>query len=120
MNASKQKLSVVLQELKTDYLKKFPEKIQQIKTLTQDKNWEGLEEAFHKLKGTGKTYGFPEVSIVCEKLEFLAQQKIHHTPALYENASLLLEKMLQTYLKNESFNLEQEPLARTLMAMKVK
>lgn len=120
MTVSKQKLSSVLNELKEEYLRKLPLKIDNLKALTEAQNWEGLEDEYHKLKGTGKTYGFPEISVLCEKLEFLAQHKTHRTTELFREANLLLEKMHQGYLKQEPVRLEQEPFARSLLALKPK
>ncbi len=120
MNAQKQRLSAVLSELKSDYLKKLPSKIANLRTLTEAQNWEGLEDEYHKLKGTGKTYGFPEISTICEKLEFLVQQKHHQNPELFQGANDLLEKMHQSYLNQEPIRLDQEPFARSLLALKLK
>ncbi|MGZ5278535.1 MAG: Hpt domain-containing protein [Pseudobdellovibrionaceae bacterium] len=120
MTIQKQKLSHVLNELKEEYLKKLPIKIDNLKLLTTAQNWAALEDEYHKLKGTGKTYGFPEISIVCEKLEFLVQQKNHQTVDLFHQANELLAKMHHGYLKKESINLEQDAFARSLLALKLK
>jgi HPt (histidine-containing phosphotransfer) domain-containing protein len=120
MTAPKQKLSTVLNELKEEYLQKLPQKIQRLKDLTARQDWRALEEEYHKLKGTGKTYGFPEISIICEKMEFLAQQKQHHTSQLFESSVELLEKMHMNYVKKEPIALEQDPFGQSLLAMKLK
>jgi len=64
-----EKLSEILAELKAEYIQKFPAKVTKIEVLFQKEDWDDLREEFHKLKGTGLTYGFPEVSILCEALE---------------------------------------------------
>lgn len=63
------KFSELLAELKADYLSILPERIANLEKLLKEKNWKQMHIEFHKLKGTGKTYGFPEVSTICEKLE---------------------------------------------------
>ncbi len=120
MSPQKQKLSLVLGELKAEYLKKLPTKIEHLKGLVSGEDWKALEDEYHKLKGTGKTYGFPEISIVCEKLEFLCQQKTHQTPELFLNANQLLERMHQGYLEQTPVSLEKDPFARSLLALKLK
>ena len=111
---------MVLGELKEDYLKKLPGKIENLKLLVGHQNWVGLEDEYHKLKGTGKTYGYPEISVICEKLELLVQQKNHQSSELFQQAHELLEKMHQSYLKKEPVNLESDAFARSLLALKLK
>ena len=120
MTAQKQKLSTVLQELKEEYLQKFPQKIDKLKNLTQAQDWTGLEEEYHKLKGTGKTYGFADISLVCEKLEALAQQPSRREVQIFNEAAVLLEKMHQNYLRNGILDLQKDSFARSLLALKVK
>jgi HPt (histidine-containing phosphotransfer) domain-containing protein len=113
-------LKEVLSTLKKEYLEALPVKLKKIKELTQAKELDLLREEYHKLKGTGKTYGFPEISIVCAKLEALLQNtKTVETKNLVQAAELL-EKMYQKYLKNEALDLNQDKFARELLALKVK
>lgn len=61
----------MMTELRTEYIASMPGKIDEIRALAAAKDSSGLREAFHKLKGSGKTYGVDEVSelfAVCEKL----------------------------------------------------
>ena len=98
----------------------LPVKLKKIKDLTQAKELELLREEYHKLKGTGKTYGFPDITIVCAKLESLLQNtKTVETKNLVQAAELL-EKMYQKYLKDEAVDLNQDKFARELLALKVK
>ena len=53
---------LTLGQLIDSYLKSLPEKILVIASQVQAKETGNVRESFHKLKGTGKTYGFPEVS----------------------------------------------------------
>lgn len=117
---SKQKLSEVLNELRAEYLIKFPQKITRLKGLTEAQKWAELEEEYHKLKGTGSTYGFPDVSVVCEVMEALAQNKKTQTPEIFESTVQLLERMHQNYLENKVLDLKSDPFARSLLALKGK
>ena len=61
----------LMEELKTEYLQSFADKFQLLLDLHKNKDWEKIELEFHKLKGTGTTYGVPEVSELCFHLERL-------------------------------------------------
>lgn len=54
----------VLAELKKNYLKALPERISQIESFWKQGDSVRTETEFHKLKGTGKTYGLPDVSTI--------------------------------------------------------
>ncbi len=112
---SDKKLSSVLADLKADYLRDLPRKIERLRTLTEANNWAALYDEYHKLKGTGKTYGFPEISQLCERLEHLSQKKESQKQSLFLDAIRLLEVMQQTLQKGESFELTSHPLGRTLL-----
>lgn len=112
------KLSQVLAELKADYLKSLPAKIAHLQELTQQHDWHNLSEEYHKLKGTGKTYGFPEVSILCEKLEHLALQKETQIPGIFLQAVGVLERMLKAYSYGQDYDLQSDPLAKTILEMR--
>lgn len=118
--STKIKLQHLLNELKEDYLKTFPEKLQNLRQLTVSRDWTGLEQQYHKLKGTGKTYGFPEISLVCQKLEDMAQSQNHRDPEVFEKALTLLENLHQSYLQNRPCNLEDDAFSRSLLALKLK
>lgn len=52
----------MMAELKEQYFAQLPDKLKILQTLIKEKNLTDLHEHFHKLKGTGKTYGLPEIS----------------------------------------------------------
>ena len=52
----------MLKSLQREYLASIPEKIQIIEMQIAKQDAANLRESFHKLKGTGRTYGLPEVS----------------------------------------------------------
>jgi len=64
-------LDELLKTLQKEYLSELPERIATIQSHVESKNIESLKEDFHKLKGTGKTYGLPEISELGEKMEAL-------------------------------------------------
>jgi HPt (histidine-containing phosphotransfer) domain-containing protein len=54
----------MLKSLQREYLASIPEKIKVIEGQMAASNLSDFRESFHKLKGTGRTYGMPEVSEV--------------------------------------------------------
>lgn len=112
-------LTQVLAELKSEYLTKLPDKISKLKVLTHEKKWAALEEEYHNLKGTGKTYGYPEISAVCEKLESLAQRQETQLPILFAEALHLFEKMYESYRSGLSFDLQNDSTYRNIMKLKL-
>ena len=113
-----QKLSEVLAELKAEYLQSLPTKIAKLEKLLASESWTELTEEFHKLKGTGKTYGFPEISILCEKLETLSSSRETQKTVLFEQALLLLHKIRASYSKGENFDMERDAIAKSIFAAK--
>ena len=59
----------LLKSLHRDYLSSLPKKISTIREQIASGNSSDLRESFHKLKGTGRTYGMPEVSELAACIE---------------------------------------------------
>ncbi len=59
----------LLKTLHQDYLTALPKKILLIGEQVLAGNASDLRESFHKLKGTGRTYGMPEVSDLAAVVE---------------------------------------------------
>ena len=59
----------MMKELREEYVAELPAKIQEIEKNLQSSNHDQLRDNFHKLKGTGKTYGIPEISQLGEVVE---------------------------------------------------
>ena len=102
----------LLDELKKDYIATLPEKIENIRTLWQAGNLEELHSEYHKMKGTGRTYGIPEVSQLGEALETLCEAK---TPDAHEVLSravpmslTILGKIRDSRLKDTALNIEDD------------
>ena len=56
-------------ELRAEYLESFHGKYEQMLQSFKQGQWSSLEMEFHKLKGTGRTYGAPEVTQLSERME---------------------------------------------------
>jgi len=59
----------LMKALTQDYVKSLPEKIARIRGQIEAKSVTELRDSFHKLKGTGRTYGLPEVSELADCVE---------------------------------------------------
>ncbi len=66
-------LDDVLAELKKTYIDALPARAALIEQLHAKRQYAEVEVEFHKLKGTGKTYGIPEVSSIGEIAERLSE-----------------------------------------------
>ncbi len=65
----------VLAGLQKTYLASMPDKITLIETLFKSNDLERLETEYHKLKGTGRTYGLPEFTQLGATLERICEVK---------------------------------------------
>jgi len=66
-------LDAVLQSLRNYYAAALPDKIGNLRELWVQQNAEELQKAAHKLKGSGESYGFPEISSICAQIETAAE-----------------------------------------------
>jgi HPt (histidine-containing phosphotransfer) domain-containing protein len=65
----------MMAELQLDYLKNLPQKIAEIEAHFSTGDLELLRNDFHKIKGTGKTYGLPLISEIGLVMESLCKAK---------------------------------------------
>jgi HPt (histidine-containing phosphotransfer) domain-containing protein len=93
----------MMQQLKADYIAGLPEKIREIESRLEARHVEALREDFHKLKGTGKTYGLPEISQLAEAVEKIC---IHRPAGAVEAARDGVQLLKQIY--------EERSLSRSL------
>lgn len=100
----------VILELKKEYLESFEEKIQTIETLWQKKERELLLNEFHKIKGTGATYGVPEVTELGRVMEELCAQGPDNLGVLVLLSTELLRRIQYHHtLPDSLWNLEKDP-----------
>ncbi len=70
----KNELNDLFIELKQEYLDSFDEKIASIMTFWFRRDLKNLKNEFHKIKGTGTTYGVHEATAIAEILEDLCDE----------------------------------------------
>lgn len=123
-------LEKIMIELKRDYIKNFPNHLNKMKTYFSSKKISSLKSHFHKLKGSGKTYGLPEVSELSQIMEevfstHLNDQELEEVsiPCLnlykeihkhYSN----IQNAKPTQFESKSFNLFQRKEFLTLKELK--
>ncbi|MCB0379357.1 MAG: Hpt domain-containing protein [Bdellovibrionales bacterium] len=104
----------LMNELRTEYLEGFSEKFIVIRKYLSDSDLYPLELEFHKLKGTGTTYGAPEVSEIGLHMERICKSQPQDLAEWVEMAIQLLEKTKKKYLDEESFELQMDPAFKKL------
>ena len=83
-------LEQLLAELRESYVASLPQKIEKIEQLWSARELKLLETEYHKLKGTGRTYGLPEIS----QLGGVMEQICETAPELLTNAVPLSLQLL--------------------------
>lgn len=99
----------MMRELREEYIKSIPQKITDIESHLTAKMWPELRNDFHKLKGTGKTYGIPEISALCEPVEKICVHKPDVVPAIVPSALRLLKEIYAERLANREYALSSQP-----------
>lgn len=61
--------SDTIQKLQTIYIDTFPEKLAALEQYLAENDWVKIERFGHQLKGSGKAYGFSEISDLGAKIE---------------------------------------------------
>ncbi len=104
-------------ELRSEYLATVPEKISAIQKYWTAHEREKLENEFHKMKGTGTTYGLPELTRMAALVEHLCRE---NSPKLGLAIFITLEilpKIAQHHTEGESYEMEQDPFFKKLSVL---
>ena len=98
----------LLKTLQRDYLTSIPQKIEVIRKQIADKSVNDLRESFHKLKGTGRTYGIPEVSELAAAIEEICIDFPDSAVASAAHALELLTEIHSSRAKEQVFVLADD------------
>ena len=98
----------MMKELQKEYLESFNQKFSTIRDFLQAQDWKNLELEFHKLKGTGATYGVPEVTSICREVEAYCKNPTGDQKGIIEVTLDLLKDVRDSYLNSNSFELEPD------------
>jgi HPt (histidine-containing phosphotransfer) domain-containing protein len=109
LGGGRMSLQDLLAQLRKEYLASLPEKVRHIRKLYQMGDFNLVETEFHKLKGTGRTYGFSEISQLGQMAEELCQANIQIRGEMVEIAFDLLGQIYQMRNQNQVLDLEAQP-----------
>ncbi|MBX7232150.1 MAG: Hpt domain-containing protein [Bdellovibrionales bacterium] len=101
--------SDLMAQLQQEYILALPLRIQSMNKHLNDSQYKILADEFHKLKGTGKTYGLPEISELAEIMEKICQNKTDFTSNTVKESLLLLEEICLLRMKKKTVNLSINP-----------
>ena len=105
-----------MKQLKLEYIETLPEKRDRVATLFKNQQLDELETEFHKMKGTGKTYGLGEVSQLGEVLEKICMKKPSLLGEAVPVACELLDLIFHSRKKDEAFSIEEADAFQILKA----
>ena len=98
----------LMSQLRTEYVQELPEKIAHIHTHWEQQHLELIREDFHKLKGTGKTYGIPEISQLAEVLEKICTDQPKNVAAALPEALNLLKEIHSYRTSAQAFDISHD------------
>lgn len=98
----------MLKSLQRDYLASMPEKIALIETQIKAGATADLRQSFHKLKGTGRTYGLPEITELAEVVEDICSGYPKHAVLAAGQAVSVLRDIFQHRQRQIPFELSRD------------
>ena len=102
-------LDDVMSELRVEYLESFEEKVKKLAENFKAGSLNEIELEFHKMKGTGQTYGIDEISTLGMVMERLCQNHPNKLGDTLEDAIELINQIVASRSNNEAFPLEENP-----------
>jgi HPt (histidine-containing phosphotransfer) domain-containing protein len=98
----------MMAELQVEYLTALPQRLIQMAEQLAVQNVSALREEFHKLKGTGKTYGLPEISELCEVAERICLERPQHVADAVPRALNLLRQIHKARINKSVVSLAEQ------------
>ncbi len=99
----------MMAELQVEYLASMPQKLDEIEAHLRARNQALLRDDFHKFKGTGKTYGLPEISELCEVVEKICMGPVAAALTAVPIALKLLGQIHRSRLEKKPFEVSGLP-----------
>lgn len=107
----------ILAGLQKTYLASIPEKVKNLEALFKANDLEKLETEYHKLKGTGRTYGLPEFTQLGATLERICETSAKSLPVAVPLSLDLLTRMRDARIQLTEIHLDLEPDYQTLLKL---
>jgi chemotaxis protein histidine kinase CheA len=107
----------IMEDLKKEYLQNLPLKWAAINAASLIADKSILRDEYHKIKGSGKTYGYPEVSLLGAAMESICDLYLKNTVNLKKTEDLevwvkrsleLLTKTIENRQHNSEFLIESD------------
>lgn len=95
----------LMEQLRTEYVDDLPSKIKEIESRLKNNEHQVVREDFHKLKGTGKTYGVPEISQLAEVVERICVASPQDIQRAVPDAISLLKEIHSQRVLSQSFDI---------------
>ena len=108
----------LLKELQQEYIQSIPEKIKELKEFLEKKDMENLLNSFHKLKGSGKTYGLEEVTILGQFFEIWMRDKKEKVIPFVPKAIEILERIHASRVDSKPYLIEVDAEYQKLQSLK--
>lgn len=108
----------LLKELQLEYIQSLPEKMMEIETHLKSQNLELLINAFHKLKGSGKTYGLEEVTILGQFFESWLRKEGTKAMPFANYAIAILKRIEDARKKQTPYDMTKDIDFKKLESMK--
>lgn len=105
----------MLKNLRRDYLESMPDKISNIRKQIDGGATDGLRDSFHKLKGTGKTYGIPEISELAATVESICLSAPDRAEVAARQAVAILLDITSARKSDTEFKLKTDPRFKALL-----
>lgn len=100
-------LDALMLELRKDYIEDIPNKIQHIIDEQKAGQFTEVRMIFHKMKGSGSTYGIPEMTQLGGLLEKIANSE--EMNRFVPLAISLLSRIHKSRVRSEAVNLDEDP-----------
>lgn len=101
-------LEDMLKELRHGYLVELDDKVQAITKFLEDAQIAKMRDSFHNLKGSGTTYGVPEITLIASRLETLCENPTSDLTWAVETALHLIKKVQTACLTATEFEIESD------------
>ena len=108
----------LMKELREEYLEGFDAKYKTLRLFFNEQDWYSLELEYHKLKGTGATYGIPEVTDLCLHLEGLCRENKSIENETLELSIELLEEIRKKYTIKNNYELKEDPKFKKILSLR--
>jgi HPt (histidine-containing phosphotransfer) domain-containing protein len=100
--------------LRKKYLNSLPDKIANIRTIIAANDANQIQQEFHKIKGSGKTYGYDDVSTIAFFIDKHGKAKNPNLSILADKASQLLQKVYDNIIAGQAYDLQNDPLFKEI------